>query len=90
MDKKEDLVSFPSTVGLTGFVFKNHSKSCWLILKTIAIYHSNHVQKDARFDNATDNVSAYPDPQTMMICPILDLNNDINSLSTKSKYAETK
>eukprot|EP00347_Sterkiella_histriomuscorum_P018787 403344175 len=68
-DRQEDFVSYPSTVGLTGFVVKSKQ-----------IFLCNAVQKELRFNSATDNISSVSEPFNIMICPIIDLKDDIDTL----------
>ena len=74
IDRKEDFVSYPSSVGLTGYVVKHRGNNFKLLI-FIEIIFCNNISKEMRFNSSTDNIPSVNEPYNIMICPIVDKEN---------------
>ncbi len=62
--QKHEIITFPSSIGVTGHVFKSRS-----------IYYSNKPAKDAKWNPDIDNLSTAGDVRNFMIGALLDTQN---------------
>lgn len=81
-DNVDDYVYFPMSVGLTGAAVKSQSITSKLTLSEVII--CNSVLKDMRFNTSTDNIANVHEPRQLMICPIIDFEEDMDSLKIGS------
>ena len=62
--QNHEIITFPSSIGVTGYVFKHRS-----------VYFSNKPAKDAKWNPDIDNLSSAGDVRNFMIGSLVDSQN---------------